>query len=214
MPESVADRPTTATEYIFMLVHPDSNGSYYYDVEGVKEPHGFNRWSRNKKEDASVLGAVHKGQAGSSSLLRAGQDLNLFPEGGRRRRNSDWFFESLNDILAGQGVLMGGEGDPLAFVINPKPYPGAHFAVFPSTLVAPMITASTREGGVVLDPFSGSGTTGQVALKMGRNYVGVDLNPEYLDLAIARILDAPAPGKKEDGEPGDVFDLFGGGNDV
>jgi DNA modification methylase len=65
-----------------------------------------------------------------------------------------------------------------------KPFPGAHFATFPPALVEPCILAGTAKGGVVLDPFSGSGTTGMVALANGRSYVGIDLNAEYLKLSL------------------------------
>lgn len=85
--------------------------------------------------------------------------------------------------------------------VNPKPYKGAHFAVWPPDLVRPMILAGCPVGGVVLDPFSGSATTGMVALHEGRNYVGIDLNPDYLDLAQARIEGAKPPTPKSDEEP-------------
>lgn len=74
-----------------------------------------------------------------------------------------------------------------------KPFPGAHFATFPPDLVKPCILASTKAGGTVLDPFSGSGTTGMVAIEHGRNYVGFDLNEDYLKLSLdtrlAEVLD-------------------------
>lgn len=60
-----------------------------------------------------------------------------------------------------------------------KPYTGAHFAVFPSELIEPCILAGAPVGGVVLDPFMGSGTTAQVAQDLGRLYIGCELNPEY-----------------------------------
>jgi site-specific DNA-methyltransferase (cytosine-N4-specific) len=71
--------------------------------------------------------------------------------------------------------------------INTQPYPEAHFATFPSTLVEPGLALGSRPGDLVLDPFSGSGTTGLVALKMGRRFVGVELNPEYVRIAEQRI---------------------------
>lgn len=71
--------------------------------------------------------------------------------------------------------------------VCPKPYKGAHFATFPSTLIEPCVLAGCRKGGVVLDPFSGSGTTGEVSIRNGRRYVGIELNPKYNDLAITRI---------------------------
>jgi DNA modification methylase len=60
-----------------------------------------------------------------------------------------------------------------------KPYLGAHFAVFPTELIEPCILAGAPLGGIVLDPFMGSGTTAQVAQDLGRQYIGCELNPEY-----------------------------------
>ena len=67
--------------------------------------------------------------------------------------------------------------------ITTKPYPAAHFAVFPIDLPVRCIKAGCRPGGTVLDPFSGSGTTGVAARQLGRRYIGIDLNPAYHDLA-------------------------------
>ena len=281
LPESVSDRPTSALEYIFLLSHPDGRGRYYYDIEAVRIPHKFNRWSANKDEDASALEGAYGGEAGSSSLLRKGKDLDFHPHGGRNRRNTDWFFDSISEIVeGGQNMALGDEGEPLAFVINPRSYTGAHFAVWAPTLVAPMVKATTSEYGVcaacgapwerqseasgeyqkcqngpgtakchveakgkhgsssalttgmvplrntvgwcpscdcgaegaarpvVLDPFSGSGTTGMVALQMGRNYIGTDLNEGYLDMAQRRILGVAPPKEGEDTKGG-VLDMFG-----
>ena len=63
----------------------------------------------------------------------------------------------------------------------------AHFAVFPPTLVEPMIKAGCPENGIVLDPFMGSGTVAEVALKLNRRFVGIELNPEYIKIAKKRI---------------------------
>lgn len=70
--------------------------------------------------------------------------------------------------------------------IATRPYPAAHFATFPIDLPLRCIKAGCKPGGVVLDPFSGSGTTGAAARQLGRRYVGIDLNPEYHDLAKQR----------------------------
>lgn len=66
----------------------------------------------------------------------------------------------------------------------------AHFAVYPPALIEPCIKAGSAEGDTVLDPFSGSGTTGEVALKLGRNYIGCELNPDYARLSEKRITEA------------------------
>ncbi len=69
-------------------------------------------------------------------------------------------------------------------------YKGAHFAVYPPALIEPCIKAGSAEGDTVLDPFSGSGTTGEVALQNGRNYLGLELNPDYAALSEKRLSDA------------------------
>lgn len=71
--------------------------------------------------------------------------------------------------------------------INTKPFSGAHFAVFPDTLVKRMIEAGCPLGGVVLDPFMGAGTTAVTARKLNRNYIGYELNPEFIKIAEDRL---------------------------
>jgi len=73
------------------------------------------------------------------------------------------------------------------WTVTTKPYAGAHFAVFPSDLIEPCILAGAPVGGVVLDPFMGSGTTAQVAQNLGRQYLGCELNPEYEALQQSRL---------------------------
>ena len=100
----------------------------------------------------------------------------------RHRRNSDWFFDSW------QGFFTDDDGGPLAFVVNPYPFKGAHFATFPPRLVEPCIKAGCPKGGIVLDPFAGSGTTCSVAKRMDRQYLGIDLSLTYVEMAEGRIL--------------------------
>ena len=76
------------------------------------------------------------------------------------------------------------------WTISSKPYKEAHFAVFPAELIRPCIRAGSRKGGIVLDPFIGSGTTAMVALEESRDYIGIELNPKYLKLINERKLDA------------------------
>jgi DNA modification methylase len=68
-----------------------------------------------------------------------------------------------------------------------RPYKGAHFATFPPALIEPCVQAGSREGDIVLDPFMGSGTTAEVALRHGRRFLGCELNPEYKQLQDERI---------------------------
>jgi len=73
------------------------------------------------------------------------------------------------------------------WTISTKPYKDAHFAVFPEALICPCVLAGSREGGIVLDPFMGSGTTAVVAIKLLRKYIGCEINPEYVKIAEQRI---------------------------
>lgn len=76
--------------------------------------------------------------------------------------------------------------------ICPEPYPEAHFATFPTELVKPCILAGCPEGGIVLDPFAGSGTTLLVARELGCYGLGIELNPEYIEMAHRRLAQAGA----------------------
>lgn len=86
----------------------------------------------------------------------------------------------------------GGRNKHSVWTVTTSPYKGAHFATFPPALVKPCILAGSRRGDVILDPFSGSGTTGAVAIELGRRYIGCELKPSYADLSHRRIGDAIA----------------------
>jgi DNA modification methylase len=75
------------------------------------------------------------------------------------------------------------------WIVNTKPFKEAHFATFPIDLIEPCILASCPENGTVLDPFFGAGTTGIVCIKNKRNYIGIELNQDYIDIAKKRISD-------------------------
>lgn len=77
--------------------------------------------------------------------------------------------------------------------VSLRPYKGAHFATFPTALIEPCVLAGSRPNDIVLDPFMGSGTTAQVALQHGRQYLGCELNPEYEELQRERIEIQPDP---------------------
>jgi DNA modification methylase len=105
--------------------------------------------------------------------------------------------KSIRQVGADGTVETRGNGEPVdgrrnrrsVWHIATKPFRGAHFAVMPEALAEPCVLAGSAEGDTVLDPFSGSGTVGVVALRNGRNYVGCELNPEYADLSRKRICD-------------------------
>jgi DNA modification methylase len=171
MPESVTSRPTKAHEYLFLLA---KSGQYFYDAAAIKEP-GVTRGSKSRESlprngdgrregEAPLTG---KGEAHASGT-RSGANLS------RAYRNVDWSKEGRNRRSV--------------WTITTKPFSGAHFAVMPPDLVEPCVLAGSRRGDTVLDPFAGSGTVGMVARRLGRSFVGAELNPEYAAMARERIL--------------------------
>ena len=79
------------------------------------------------------------------------------------------------------------------WVLGPEPFAGAHFATFPSEIPRRAILAGSREGDLILDPFVGSGTTIVTAMQAGRRSIGIEINPEYIEIAKRRIADAGIP---------------------
>jgi DNA modification methylase len=170
MPESVTDRCTKSHEYIFLL---SKKSHYYYDHEAIKEPlaeASFGRAERKKKLiERTGLGTLGKQiedgvdpKHGYAGLAMARNGKTGYSDDGLKNKRSVW-------------------------TVNTKGYKGAHFAVYPKNLILPCILAGCPEGGTVLDPFTGSGTTAVVALENKRNFVGTELNPEYIQLAENRI---------------------------
>lgn len=100
------------------------------------------------------------------------------------------------DLANSEGRNIGVVGDSAAgrnkrsvWTVTTQPYSGAHFATFPPKLIEPCILAGAPEGGTVLDPFAGAGTTGVVALRRNRSFIGCELNPTYAEMARQRIRD-------------------------
>lgn len=132
---------------------------YFYDAHAIREP------DKGLDHPRTVL-------AGQPSLEPSGGVLSPH----RGLRTADW--------RAGLG-----RNKRDVWTITNKPYAGAHFATFPPDLVEPMVLAGSRAGDAVLDPFAGAGTTGLVALRNGRDFVGIELNPEYAEIARQRLHD-------------------------
>ena len=107
----------------------------------------------------------------------------------------DYISEEIYNALPQPHPLGKNPGDVWTITTQPAPPEarGKHFAIFPSKLIEPMITAGCPPDGIVLDPFAGSGTTCVVAKKLGRNYIGIDLNPDYCNIARKRLAQLPNP---------------------
>jgi len=161
MPESVTDRPTKAHEYIFLLA---KSAQYYYDNEAIKEPAAY-----DGRKDTLLKGS-QKYEKGVVS----GQVAHSMAAKGHER----WKKNERGEYVRNKRSV---------WTIPTKPFKGAHFATFPPDLIKPCILAGCPAGGVVLDPFMGSGTTGMVAAMHQRNFIGFELNPEYCKTAEKRI---------------------------
>ena len=157
MPESVRDRCTKSHEHIFLL---SKSRQYYFNADAIREPYTAEKRSGERRSYPNGCASSYNMQNGHLKQHGnfAGLPLN---EEGRNKRD--------------------------VWNINTANYHGAHFAVFPEKLVESCILAGSHKGGTVLDPFAGSGTTGVVAKRLGRSFIGIELNPEYRQLAAERI---------------------------
>lgn len=168
MPESVRDRPTKSHEYLFLL---SKSRRYYYDAEAIAEPQVEYERKRRLRERAQGLDTKYRiASEGKTGLGPQGKNGTI-----------------KNAKRKGELAVKGTRNRRTVWTITTKPYPGAHFAVFPEELITPCILAGSRKKDTILDPFAGSGTTLMVSRKLGRSAIGIDINPEYKKLAKKRI---------------------------
>lgn len=166
MPESAKDRPTRAHEYIFLFT---KQARYYYDADAIREPLAAHTHT--------TYGSVRK-PVGTDTLVKSHNWHGSQPTRRQPRRDQD-----------GQ---IAGANKRSVWSVGRSNFSEAHFATYPPKLIEPCILAGSREADVVLDPFSGAGTTGLVALKHARRYVGIEISAEYIAMSERRIVgDAP-----------------------
>jgi DNA modification methylase len=188
MPESVTDRPTKAHEYIFLLTKSER---YFYDAEAISEPASVSMLSQ-MEQGYDWLGIKDYEAAGvqNPSSVKA-----RIIEGARRRAEvkRGKCYQNTGNIgmddrwSKERRAEMTTRNCRSVWSITTQPYPEAHFATFPEAIPERCIKAGSRIGDTVLDPFTGSGTTGQVAIQCGRSFIGIELNPAYAELARTRI---------------------------
>ena len=158
MPESVRDRCTKAHEYVFLF---SKSAKYYFNRKAILEPAKYD--NRKKLEKVSSK----KYLKNSTGLAQQG-----LSKGGYRWQSID-------------GQFMRNKRD--VWCVPTKPLKEAHFAAYPPDLIRPCIMACCPENGIVLDPFMGTGTTTLVARECGCNYIGIELNAEYVKIAENRL---------------------------
>jgi DNA modification methylase len=160
LPEGVRDRPAKSYEHIFLLA---KSPQYYFDYLSIQE-----RVKQSTIERGRNAVGVNKYTEG---VPGQGVVQGIFAPRGRGEKNTtEWCRK--RDV----------------WTTATSSYHGAHFATYPVELITPCILAGCPEGGVVLDPFFGSGTTGVAAVRNKRRYIGIELSPEYCEMARERIL--------------------------
>lgn len=190
MPESVQDRPSRAHEYVFLL---SKSQNYFYDAQAVAESTVSDHGSGNGfKREARLSYLDANGPRGKeSSWIPNGKHAAMPPQSSGRRM-VDNVARARADGADHDSPFGGTRNLRSVWTIPTSGYADAHFATMPQALVEPCVLAGCSLGGTVLDPFSGSGTTGVVALRHGRKFIGVELNPSYCQMARDRIMsDAP-----------------------
>lgn len=166
MPESVRDRLAGRYEHVFLF---SKSPRYWFDLDPIREPHA----------EASIKRtAPHRSQPGKAAREGAGYAPGM----------------AGHTMALNQMTHPAGRNPGDVWSIRTKPFPGAHFATFPIELPRRCIAAGCKPGGTVLDPFNGTGTTGQAAQQLGRRYVGIDISAEYLQLTMRERLGQAALG--------------------
>ena len=159
-PENVADRPTRAHEYVFLL---SKQTKYTFDADSIREP----------VKATSGLNIRTRARTAPGAL------------GGENQHNME----------ARTYAEIKGANARTVWTIPTKPGRGIHLATMPEALATRCVLAGCPVDGVVMDPFTGAGTTGVVAVRHGRRFLGIELNPEYIRIAEARIGAPIAPPK-------------------
>lgn len=184
MPESVTDRCTKSHEYIFLM---SKNPKYYFDHEAIKEPCAESSYKRWNQDIENQVGSNRVPGKTNGNMKAVGIPTKI-RFGGNKYGDSD---DPKHATKFGNCYVdTGTRNKRSVWTQTVKPYKGAHFATFPTQLIEPCVLAGSRIDNIVFDPFMGSGTTAQVAIENGRQYLGCELNPEYEKLQKERINEA------------------------
>ena len=178
MPESVRDRCTKSHEYIFLL---SKSRKYYFDGEAISEPCAD-----------STIKRINQNINQQSGSFRIPGKTNGPMKACKPRYGGKKYTDTPNEFFRTKSGNMYDfrprRNKRDVWCVSTQPYKGAHFATFPEKLIEPCILAGCPEGGIVLDPFAGSGTTGIVAIKNNRSYIMIDLNEHYCELQRTRMI--------------------------
>ena len=186
MPESVTDRCTKAHEYIFLL---SKSKTYYYDQDAIRVPYAeasLPRALRGTSENNKWV----EGAPGSTAHTISQPRKNVRKQFEKEHGGGGSGLKGHSGYKAADGRLLInplGRNKWSVWEVPTVAYKEAHFATFPPDLIQPCILAGTKEGDTVLDPFNGSGTTGEVSIMHNRSYIGCEINPDYVRLTKRRL---------------------------
>src|SRR3990167_3531829 len=157
MPENVQDRWKKAHEYIFFFT---KSQKYYFNLDAIRTPHQLVSLKRAEYEQGRNALGQNPSSLGdkSANYGMPARVVKLNDKGAVPPDFLDIFTNSAED-----GAI-------------------EHYATYPQTLISPLMRAGCPKDGLILDPFIGSGTTARVSMDLGRHYLGIELNPEYIKL--------------------------------
>ena len=198
MPEAVRDRPTVSHEFIFLL---SKSERYFYNAEEARErcivgaahprrsakttaaaaAAAARAFTRKRQADAEPRQGAYPAEEAAARLVvgRSAASKRMGREEGWRAKHNESFDEAVVNVVEFRNWRD-------VWTIPTEPSTLEHYAAFPTELAKRCIIAGSRVGDVVLDPFAGTGTTGVVALEVGRRFVGIELNPKYAEMADRR----------------------------
>lgn len=197
LPESVTDRCTKSHEYIFLL---SGSPKYYFDQESILEPVSANTHARLSQDVQNQIGSErvpgktngNMKAVGRKELPETQSKLAQYRDNQRKLAATGSGTKNNSSFDAAMAIMPENRNKRSVWTVTTQGYSEAHFATFPPKLIEPCILAGCPEDGTVLDPFSGAGTTGLVSTRLHRNFIGIELNPEYITMARNRIeQDAP-----------------------
>jgi len=198
MPESVRDRLTKSYEFLFFFV---KQRKYYFNLDRIRQPYAECSIQRlTQPTIMQQMGGDKQHELYGDAPGHGNRPADILK--GLAEKYDTKFDTSTQYSQYQQRMAQARkEGKPHDNALgNPKgknpgdmwdiptyPFPGAHFAVFPPALIEPIIKAGCPKNGVVLDPFAGSGTALRAARKLGRRFIGIDINPEYVEMSLRRV---------------------------
>lgn len=181
MPESVSDRSTISHEYVF---HLTKSNDYWYDSQAARTPPTPSTETRLAQNVEAQAGSERANGGGKTNGPMKAVKRPEKQRGHGRRHNG---FNDRWDAMPVADQRANGANLRSVWWIAPAQYREGHYAVMPDGIAEICIAAGCPEGGTVLDPFGGAGTTGLVADRMQRNAILIELNPEYAAMAEGRI---------------------------